>query len=240
MTVITIIGSGKHGQRHRQPGRPSTAHTVELMSRDTAKAQALAEQIGSGTTVGTYGGTPLGDIVIVAVLFAGAVDVVAHHGDALAGKILVDITNPFNADASGLVTTAGNSVTRQIAAVAPEGTHVVKAFNSILRDVPCSGHPGGRVLRRRRCRGKGTRRGLLGEPGHAAPRRRRARHGLGARMGRHPAGGGWRRTAPASTSPWGPKRSEPSPEADPPATPGEPARAWLRLRDMRFWVRARR
>jgi 8-hydroxy-5-deazaflavin:NADPH oxidoreductase len=53
----------------------------------------------------------------------------------LAGKTLVDITNPFNADRSGLVTTAGNSVSQQIAAVAPEGTHVVKAFNSIFGGV---------------------------------------------------------------------------------------------------------
>ena len=55
----------------------------------------------------------------MAVLYAGGVDVVTHYGDALAGKILVDITNPFNADASGLVTTAGNSVSEQIAAAAP-------------------------------------------------------------------------------------------------------------------------
>ena len=48
---------------------------------------------------------------------------------------LVDITNPFNADVSGLVTTVGNSVSRQIAAAAPQGTQVVKAFNSILHDV---------------------------------------------------------------------------------------------------------
>ena len=60
---------------------------------------------------------------------------VERYGDALAGKILIDITNPFNADVSGLVTTAGNSVSQQIAAAAPEGTHVVKAFNSILHDV---------------------------------------------------------------------------------------------------------
>jgi len=105
------------------------------MSRDTAKAQALAGRIGNGATVGTYGARPAGDIVIVAVLYAGAVDVVAHYGDALAGKILVDITNPFNADASGLVTTLGNSVAQQIAAVAPEGAHVVKAFNTIFGGV---------------------------------------------------------------------------------------------------------
>ena len=77
----------------------------------------------------------------VAVLYAGAVDVVTHYGDALAGKILVDITNPFNADASGLVTTEGNSVSQQIAAAAPESTHVVKAFNSIFRDVIAEDKP---------------------------------------------------------------------------------------------------
>src|SRR5471032_190666 len=118
MTIISIIGSGNMasaiGTRAAKHG-----HTIEFMSRNTAKAQALADQIGKRATVGTFGATPAGDIVIVAVLYAGAVEVVAHYGDALAGKILVDITNPFNADASGLVTTAGNSVSQQILAVAP-------------------------------------------------------------------------------------------------------------------------
>jgi predicted dinucleotide-binding enzyme len=66
--------------------------------------------------------------------------VVTHYGDALAGKILIDITNPFNADASGLVTATGNSVSQQIAA-APEGTHVVKAFNTILGGVLAEERP---------------------------------------------------------------------------------------------------
>ena len=134
MTIISIIGSGNMataiGTRAAKHG-----HTIEFMSRNTAKAQALADHIGNRATVGTFGATPLGDIVIVAVLYTGAVEVVANYGDALAGKILVDITNPFNADVSGLVTTAGDSVSRQIAAAVPEGTHVVKAFNSIFRDV---------------------------------------------------------------------------------------------------------
>ena len=68
-------------------------------------------------------------------------DVVAYYGDALVGKILVDITNPFNADGSGLVTTAGNSVAQQIAAAAPEGAHVVKAFNTILGGVLAEDKP---------------------------------------------------------------------------------------------------
>ncbi len=140
MTTLSIIGSGNManaiGTRAAKHG-----HTVELMSRDPAKAQALADQIGNGTTVGTFGARPAGDIVILAVLHTGAVDVVKHYGDALAGKILVDITNPFNADASGLMTSVGSSVSEQIAAVAPEGAHVMKAFNSIFQGVLAEGKP---------------------------------------------------------------------------------------------------
>jgi len=47
MTTISIIGSGNMataiGTRAAKHG-----HTIELMSRNTAKAQALADQIGNG------------------------------------------------------------------------------------------------------------------------------------------------------------------------------------------------
>jgi predicted dinucleotide-binding enzyme len=134
MTTISIIGAGNMataiGTRAAKHG-----HTVELVSRDPAKAQALADRIGNGTTVGTYGETPTGDIVIVAVLYAHAPSVVAHFGDALAGKILVDISNPFNEDVSGLATSPGSSVAHEMAAVAPASAHVVKALNTIFGHV---------------------------------------------------------------------------------------------------------
>jgi 8-hydroxy-5-deazaflavin:NADPH oxidoreductase len=140
MTTISIIGSGNMaaaiGTRAATHG-----HTVEFMSRNAASAQALADQIGNGATVGTFGTRPAGEIVIVAVLYTGAVEVVSHYGDALAGKILIDISNPFNADATGLVTAAGNSASHQIAVVAPEDAHVVKAFNSIFRGVIAQDKP---------------------------------------------------------------------------------------------------
>ena len=109
------------------------------MSRNTAKAQALADRIGDGATVGTYGDIPTGDIVIVAVPYGGVVDAVSSFGDALAGKILVDISNPFNADASGLVTLS--SAAQEVAAVAPDTAHVVKAFNTIFGHVLAKGTP---------------------------------------------------------------------------------------------------
>jgi hypothetical protein len=140
MTTICIIGAGNMATAI---GARAAAHgyAVEIMSRDPAKAQAAADQIGSGATIGEYGAKPAGDIVFLAVLAAGAVDVVKHYGNALAGKILIEITNPFNADASGVVTTPGNSVTQQIAAAAPADTHVVKAFNTVFRGVLAADQP---------------------------------------------------------------------------------------------------
>jgi predicted dinucleotide-binding enzyme len=138
MTAISIIGSGNMattiGTRAIRHG-----HTVELLSRNTAKAQALAAQLGDGAAVGTFGARPTGDIVILAVLYTGVVDAVANHGSALAGKILVDISNPFNADASGLVTPS--SAAHEIAAVAPQSARVVKALNTIFGHVLAKGTP---------------------------------------------------------------------------------------------------
>jgi predicted dinucleotide-binding enzyme len=140
LTTISIIGSGTMaatiGARAAEHG-----HTVELMSRDATKAQSLSALIGDRATVGTFGAPPAGDIVILAVLHQSALDVVAHYGDALAGKTLVDITNPFNADASGLVTTAGNSMSEQIAAKAPDSAHVVKALNMMFSGVLATDRP---------------------------------------------------------------------------------------------------
>jgi predicted dinucleotide-binding enzyme len=134
MSTVSIIGSGNMataiGTRAAKHG-----HTVELLSRTTAKAQALADQIGNGATVGTFGDTPSGDIVIVAVPYSDVVSAVASYGDALAGKILVDISNTFNADASELLTAPGTSASQEITAAVPESTHVVKAFNTIFGHV---------------------------------------------------------------------------------------------------------
>ena len=146
MTTISIIGSGNMaaaiGTRAAQHG-----HTVELLSRNTAKAQTLADQIGNSATVGTFGARPAGEIVIVAVLYDGVVDAVTKYGDALAGKILVDISNPFNADASGLVTTS--SAAQEIAAVGPRERPRREGAEHDLRPRARQGHAAGRVHRGR-------------------------------------------------------------------------------------------
>jgi len=71
MSTISIIGSGTMATAIG--GRVAKAgHTVEVVSRDTAKAQALADKLAARAITGRYGAAPKGDIVILAVPYTGA------------------------------------------------------------------------------------------------------------------------------------------------------------------------
>lgn len=145
MSSISIIGAG--GMAAAIGGLAARAgHRVEVSSRDATRAQALAEQIGTGTTVGRFGATPLGDIVVLAVPYAAVLDVVRHYGNALAGKILVDITNPVAADMMSFVTPADSFGAQEIASAAPADATVVKAFNTQFSYVLAGGSFEGQPL----------------------------------------------------------------------------------------------
>ncbi|HEY0121311.1 MAG TPA: NADPH-dependent F420 reductase [Rhizobium sp.] len=144
MSTISIIGSG--GMAAAIGGLAAKAgHTVEVMSRDAAKARALAEQVGAGATTGTFGAAPAGDIVILAVPYSAVLDVVKQYGEELAGKLLVDITNPIKSDFTGFLTPDDSFGAQEIAKVAPVNAEVVKAFNTqsshVLAAGPVEGHP---------------------------------------------------------------------------------------------------
>jgi predicted dinucleotide-binding enzyme len=140
MSSISIIGSGNMASAIGALALKG-GNAVEVIGRDAAKGEALARSLGDGATAGEWGGAPAGDIVILAVLFDSAVPVVSHFGDALDGKIIVDITNPFNASGTGLAIPDDSSIAQRVADAAPSGAHVVKAFNTIFRDVLASGRP---------------------------------------------------------------------------------------------------
>jgi predicted dinucleotide-binding enzyme len=137
MSSISIIGLGNMASA--LAGRAlAGGNAVEIIGRDQAKAKELAATLG-GATAGPFGTAPAGDIVILAVPNASAVPVVAQYGNALAGKVIIDITNPINADATGLVTPDGTSAAQQIAKAAPASAHVVKAFNTVFGHVLAPG-----------------------------------------------------------------------------------------------------
>jgi 8-hydroxy-5-deazaflavin:NADPH oxidoreductase len=141
MSSVSIIGVGgmarSVGARAVEGG-----NVVEVIGRDAAKAKELAAALGGGATAGTFGTAPAGDIVILAVPYASAVPVVAQYGDALAGKVIIDISNTFAAaDATGLVTPDGSSGAQEIAKAVPASAHVVKAFNTVFGHVLAQGGP---------------------------------------------------------------------------------------------------
>jgi predicted dinucleotide-binding enzyme len=129
MSDITIIGSGNMargiGTRAVAAGR-----SLQILDRDPAKAEALAAQLGDAVTAGAIDGASLRDIVVLALPFDAAKDVLASLGAALDGTTVIDITNPVDfATFDSLVVAPGSSAAEELAALVP-AANVVKAFNT--------------------------------------------------------------------------------------------------------------
>ncbi|WP_029113790.1 NADPH-dependent F420 reductase [Mycobacterium sp. URHB0044] len=133
MSSISIIGTGNMA---RAIGSLAVAagNAVEVIGRNQSKAADLAKDLG-GATTGEFGAVPAGDIVIVALGYANVVPVVTQYGDALAGKVIIDISNPFNAEADGLSIPDDTSIAQDVAKAAPASASVVKAFNTVFGHV---------------------------------------------------------------------------------------------------------
>src|ERR1700678_1824828 len=93
-------------------------NAVEIIGRDPAKAKELAAALG-GATVGTGRSAPAGGLGIPALPDASAAAVISEYGDALHGKVIIDITNPITPDSKGFVTPEGSSGGQEIAKAAP-------------------------------------------------------------------------------------------------------------------------
>jgi predicted dinucleotide-binding enzyme len=140
MSNISIIGTGNMA---RTIGALAVAggNTVEVIGRDQSKAADLAKALGGSATTGEFGAVPAGDIVIVALGYANVVPVVAQYGNALAGKVIVDICNPVNSAGDGLAIPDGTSIAQNVAGAAPASASVVKAFNTTFGAVLAQGQP---------------------------------------------------------------------------------------------------
>jgi len=143
--MISIIGAGgMAGAIGRLAAK--AGHSVDVASRDSAKASALAQEIGLGAVAAEFGAAPAGDFVVLAVPYGAVLDVVAHYGDALAGKILIDITNPIAPDLSHFLNPEGSSGAKEIAKAAPGDVSIVKAFNTQSSQILTAGSVDGRPL----------------------------------------------------------------------------------------------
>jgi predicted dinucleotide-binding enzyme len=123
MTDVTIFGKGNMG----------TAIAAVL-----TKGGATVSHITSDDIAATVGG----DIVILAVPHPAVEAIVAAYGDQLAGKTVVDITNPLDFSTfDSLVVPADGSKAAELAEQLPTAK-VLKAFNTTFAATLASGHVG--------------------------------------------------------------------------------------------------
>jgi 8-hydroxy-5-deazaflavin:NADPH oxidoreductase len=143
---ITIIGAGNMG---RAIGTRAGAggHEVEIVDRDAAEAQKLAEEVGESATALEPGAPFGGEVVVLAVYYPGIKDAAREYADQLAGKVVVDITNPVNTETwDSLATPPGTSSAEEVQQLVPEGTAVVKAFNTTFATTLAAGEVAGQQL----------------------------------------------------------------------------------------------
>ncbi|MYV40248.1 NAD(P)-binding domain-containing protein [Streptomyces sp. SID1328] len=144
MSSISIVGLGNMARA--LAGRAlAGGNTVEIIGRDQTRVKEMAAALG-GAMVGAAGDVPAGDIVILAAPYAGAAAVVKEYGEALRGKIIVDISNPVAPDLQGFVVPADSSGAQEIAKAVPGDAHVVKAFNTVFSHVVAAGSAEGRPV----------------------------------------------------------------------------------------------
>jgi predicted dinucleotide-binding enzyme len=139
---VTIIGAGNMargiGSRVLAGG-----NELELIARDPGKGQEVTSELGGGS----IGDSVSGDVVVFAVPYGAVADVVSDHGDALRGKVVVDITNPVDwSTMDSLVTPADSSAAEEIQKLLPDGTPVVKAFNTTFAATLSAGQVAGQPL----------------------------------------------------------------------------------------------
>jgi 8-hydroxy-5-deazaflavin:NADPH oxidoreductase len=120
---VSIIGTGNMGQAISGIVTKG-GNTVELIGSTDADKQVT------------------GDVVVLAVPYPAVSQVLAARGESLAGKVVVDITNPLDfATFDSLTVPADGSAAAEIAAALPQ-SRVLKAFNTTFAGTLAAGSVG--------------------------------------------------------------------------------------------------
>jgi 8-hydroxy-5-deazaflavin:NADPH oxidoreductase len=140
---IAVIGTGTVG-RTLGEGLAKVGHDIVLGTRDPARTRARDEWQATSLSLGSYGEVGTGaELFVNATSGEASLDALRAVGDdALAGKVLIDVSNAL--DHSGgfpptLFVSNTDSLAEQLQRAFPR-TKVVKAFNTMTAAVMV--HPG--------------------------------------------------------------------------------------------------
>ncbi|TDT33548.1 NADPH-dependent F420 reductase [Naumannella halotolerans] len=124
MTTVTIIGTGNMGSA-----------IAGVLEKGGSTVQSLDHDSLAAATIE-------GEIVVLAVPYPALADIAAKFGDQLAGKTVVDITNPLDFSTfDSLVVAADGSAAAELQASLPT-SRVLKAFNTNFAATLSSGKVG--------------------------------------------------------------------------------------------------
>ena len=122
---IGMIGAGNVGSALSKAS-VRAGHAVTVTAGEAEEAQRLAGEIGARAVASNKEVVADADAVILAVPFDAISTLTRELGDALNGKIVIDVTNRF--DPKQLDGTSNAERTQEMA----PGAKVVKAFNTIF------------------------------------------------------------------------------------------------------------
>ena len=127
---VAIIGAGNVGKA-LGTSIARAGHDVTISARSAESAREAADAIGARAAQRNVDAVTNADVVILAIPYVGAGEAVAREiSDAVAGRTVVDVTNPLKPDYSGLATN-GSSAAEEFQKLLPKA-NVVKAFNTIF------------------------------------------------------------------------------------------------------------
>ena len=126
---VAIIGAGNVGKA-LATSMTSAGHEVTIAAKNSGNARAAADEIGASSADSSAAAVTGADVVILAVPYAAGARSPTTFVTPVAGKTIIDVTNPLNPDFSGLATT-DTSAAEELQLRLPDAS-VVKAFNTIF------------------------------------------------------------------------------------------------------------
>jgi predicted dinucleotide-binding enzyme len=143
---ITIIGAGNMG---RAIGTRAIAggNEVEVLDRNPDDAKALAEELGESAAAIDQDAPFGGEIVVIALYYPSTLEATQQYRDQLAGKVVVEISNPVDVQTWDRLATSGVlSAAEEAAERLPQRTPLVKAFNTTFANTLVAGEVAGQQL----------------------------------------------------------------------------------------------
>lgn len=129
MLRLGIMGTGRMAVRLADLAARS-GHQVVLGSRDRGRAERIAAAMSASGAIsgGSYDDAAAEDIVLPSIFIRdGAFDALCGYRDAVAGKIVVDILNPFNDRYDDFLLPWDSSAAEELQRIWPEA-RIVSTF----------------------------------------------------------------------------------------------------------------